>query len=366
MSTNLKKNTSLRLGLTIVLVLAIYFALVALLVYVEKDSDQSALNNYSNAFWYSLVTLTTVGYGDIFPATVWGRYISMVFILTSIGIFGILIGKLTTLMTTIKENKKLGYSGTNFTNHAVIIGWNEFGWHVVDQLVGVGRKVSVVTNNKNDVELIQEKYNSKNVYVLFSDYNNYELIKKTNIEEATIVFVNMYNDTDKLVYVLNLKKTFPKAEFVVTLENGDLKDTFISAGVSNTISVQEISSKLLASYMFEPDVASYSEEILSYAQSDGDYDIKQLLITPNNPYNGKAYNEVFFELKRRYNSVMIGITKRDKYGNKKLIKNPLGDLKIHTGDYLIIILNGKAFKLLKRAFDVEEGTMRTIKEEEKK
>lgn len=358
MSTTLKKNASLRLFLLIALVLVIYFALVWLLVYVEKDSGQSALNNYQNAFWYSLVTLTTVGYGDIFPATIWGRYISLIFILTSIGIFGILIGQLTTLMTTIKENKKLGYNGTSFTNHAVIIGWNEFGWHVVDQLVGVGRRVAIITNKKDDVELIREKYSAKNVFVLFSDYNNHELIKKSNIEEATIVFVNMMDDTDKLVYVLNLKKVFPETEFVVTLENGDLKNTFLTAGVSNTISTQEISSKLLASYMFEPDVATYSESVLSYAKSDSDYDIKQLIITPNNPYNGKAYQDVFFDLKKRYNSVLIGITKRDKFGQKKLIKNPLGDLKINTGDYLIILLNGKAFKLLKRIFGVEEGAIK--------
>jgi voltage-gated potassium channel len=38
-----------------------------------------------------------------------------------------------------------------------------------------------------------------------------------------------------------------------------------------------------------------------------------------------------------------------------LIKNPLGELKIANGDYLLIILNGKAFKLLRKVFSVEEG-----------
>ncbi|MEO1253968.1 MAG: NAD-binding protein [Bacteroidota bacterium] len=361
MSSRFKNNAGIRILTIITIFVIIYGILVVTLVHVEQDSPQSNLNNYSNSVWYSLATLTTVGYGDLFPSTVYGRAIGYILMITSIFIFGILIGQLTTLMTTIKENKKLGYNGTNFSNHAVIIGWNEFGWHVVDQLVGVGRQVSVITNKKDDVELIREKYNSKNVFVLFSDYNNHELIKKSNIESATIVFVNMMDDTEKLVYVLNLKKVFPETEFVVTLENGDLKNTFLSAGVSNTISTQEISSKLLASYMFEPDVATYSESILSYAKSDGDYDIKQLIITPSNPYNGKAYQEVFFDLKKKYNSVLIGITKRDKYGQKKLIKNPLGDLKVYAGDYLIIILNGKAYKLLKKIFGVEEGTIKDRK-----
>jgi len=361
MPSNFQKNAKLRILLLILLFVAVYSILVWALVQVEQDSEQSNLTTYPNAIWYSLATLTTVGYGDLFPGTMHGRIIGYILMLTSIFIFGLLIGQLTTLMTTIRENKKHGYSGTNFINHAVIIGWNDFGWHVVDQLVGVGRKVAVVTNKKDDVDLIKEKYSSKSVFVLFCDYNNYDLIKKSNIENATITFINLQDDTEKLVYVLNMKKVFPDTEFVVTLENGDLKNTFLSAGVSNTISTKEISSKLLASYMFEPDVATYSESILSYAQSDTDYDIKQLLIAPNNPYVGKAYQEVFFDLKKRYNSVLIGITKRDKMGNRKLIKNPIGDLKINVGDYLIIILSGKAFKLLKKVFGVEEGAMKDRK-----
>ncbi len=359
MPSNLKKNLPLRIALQIGLVLVIYFLLVSLLIYVEKDSEQSAITNYPNAIWYSLVTLTTVGYGDLFPATIYGRWIGFIFILTSVGIFGLLIGKLTTLMATIKEDKKLGYSGTNFSNHALIIGWNDFGWQVADQLVGVGKQLAIVTNKKDDVDLIQEKYTSKMVHVLFSDYNNFDLMKKANIDDCSIVFINLEDDTEKLVYVLNMKKSFPETEFVVTLENGDLKNTFLAAGVSNTISTKDISSKLLASYMFEPDVAVYSESILSFAKSDGDYDMKQLMITPKNPYVGKAYQDVFFDLKKRYNSVLIGITKRDKFGQKKLIKNPLGDLKIAPGDHIIVILNGKAYKLLRKVFGVEEGYLKT-------
>ena len=355
MPIDIKKNVSLRLTIYISTIAIVYFGLVSLLIYVEKDSTQSALTNYSNAFWYSIVTLTTVGYGDLFPATLYGRVIGGIFIITSLGIFGVLIGKLTTLMTTIKENKKFGHNGTSFNNHAVIIGWNEFGWHVIDQLVGANKLVAVVTDNKEDIEHIQEKYSTRYVFILYSDYNNFELIKKTNIRESSIVFINLTNDTEKLVYVLNLKKYFPYLELVVILENGDLRGTFLQAGVSKTISIKEISSKLLASYMFEPDVANYCESIMSFAQSEGDYDIKQLLIIDKNPYVGKQYQDVFYDLKKCYNAVLIGITKQDKYGKRKLIKNPMEDLKITPGDYLILILNGKAFNLMKRVFEVEEG-----------
>jgi voltage-gated potassium channel len=351
-------NPTARIFINLFLGFLVYFLMISLLIYVEQDSNQSAITDYQNAIWYSVVTLTTVGYGDLFPATLYGRLIGYVFILMSLGIFGILIGQITTLMTTINENKRLGHNGTTFTGHAIIIGWNDFGRMVLEQLIGVGKNVAVVTNKKLDIENIHDKHGDKGVFPLYMDFDNHEGLHKANIEQSSIVFVNLDNDTEKLVYILNLRKRFPNLEYVVTLDNGDLKNTFISAGVTNTISKHEISSKLLASYMFEPDVASFSESVMSFAQSDTDYDMKQFLVTSSNPYVGKAYQDVFFELKKKYNSVILGITKRDKFGDKKLIKNPLGELKIAQGDYLIILLNGKAFRLLKKVFSVNEGYIR--------
>ncbi len=353
-----KKQKQLDAIAKILIGLIVYAVLIVLLVNFEKDSPQSALTSYTNAIWYSMVTLTTVGYGDLYPITIYGRIIGYIFIFLSLGVYGILIGQFATLMATLNENKRLGFNGTNFTNHAVIIGWNEFGKLVTDQLVGVGKEVAIVTNVKDDVDLIKEKYKSRNIYTLFTDFNNYDMLRKANIQESTIVFVNLEDDTEKLVYVLNLKKFFNDLDFVVTLENGDLKHTFLAAGVSNALSSHEISSKLLASYMFEPDVAAYSESIMSFAKSDSDYDVKQFIVSNTNPYLGKQYQEVFYDLKKRYNSILIGITKRDKYGKRKLIKNPMGDIKVSLGDYFIIILNGKAFKLLKKVFNVEEGYFR--------
>ncbi len=358
---NLRNAKTLSITLKIMAGFIIYFSLITALIYVERDSQQSAITDYGNAIWFSIVTLTTVGYGDLFPATIYGRAISYIFILVSLGIYGILIGQFTNLMATIKEHKKLGLNGTNFESHAIIIGWNDFGKLVLEQLMGVGKQVAIVTNNKEDIDLIQELYKDKKVFTLYGDFANSDLLHKANIESSSIVFVNLRDDTEKLVYILNLKKIFPNLEYVVTLDNGDLKNTFVSAGVTNTISKHEISSKLLASYMFEPDVAQYSESMMSFAQNESDYDIKQMLIIPTNPYVGKPYQEAFFDLKSRYNGVLIGITKRDKFGNKRLIKNPLGDLKISIGDYLIIILNGKSFKLLKKVFGVDEGYIREIK-----
>ncbi len=352
-----KRNKLALISLQILLGIIIYAFLINRLVVYESISPQASINNYTNALWYSIVTLTTVGYGDLYPVTIYGRGIGYIFVLISLGIYGLLIGKITALMTAFAENKKLGYNGTSMEDHAVIIGWNEFGKLVTDQLVGVGKDVAIVTDHKDSIDIIREQYNnSSKVFTLFSDHQSFETLKKANITKSAIVFINLDNDTEKLVYILNLRKHYGEdLDYVVTLDNANLKSTFLSAGVANAVSKHEIASKLLASYMFEPDVASYSEGIMSFTQNDNDYDIKQFLVTPDNPYAGKPYQDVFFDLKKRYNSILIGISKIDKYGKRRLIKNPLGDIKVSLGDYLLILINGKSFKIIQKVFNVEEG-----------
>lgn len=333
----------------------IYFALITLLINFEQDSNQSSITNYHQALWYTVATLTTVGYGDIYPVTLYGRAIGFIFVLMSVGIYGLLIGQITNLISTLKQNKMLGYNGTVFEQHVVMIGWSDFGQLVVEQLIGANKKVAIVTNIKSHIEHVHEKYDTAKVFTLYSDFENTEMLKKANIEQSTVVFVNLEDDTEKLVFILNMKKVFENLEFVVTLENANLKNTFISAGVTNAISPHDISSKILASYMFEPDVASYTEDIMSFAHTPTDYDIKQFLVTYDNPYLNKDYHASFDDIKKTYNGILIGMSKKDKTGKRQLLKNPEKKFSIGLGDYLIIIVNGNSFQMIQKAFNVQEG-----------
>lgn len=350
----MKKFSFLRIGAIVFSFLVVYAVLTAILFKLESSDPNASIKTFGDAVWFAMVTLTTVGYGDLTPVTFEGRMFGSIFLLGSLGFYGVMIGQITNIMSVIRENNKLGMNGTNFSNHVVMIGWSDFGKAVVDQLIAAGRKVAIVTSEKDNIDIIREFYSKKDVFILFSDFNNFDLLEKLNIEDSSIVFINLDDDTKKLVYVLNLKKHFEHLKFVVTLDNANLKKTFQSAGVTYAISKHEIASRLLASYIFEPDVAEYSEEIIAFPQTNEDYDIKQYMVLENNPFNGQYYDKVFYEMKKDFNVVLIGIVKMED-GIRILKKNPEETITIKGGDYLIMITNKNSVNRLKKFFNVEEG-----------
>lgn len=76
------------------LYLLVYLIILYVLYVVETSHPGSNINSFVSAIWYSIVTLTTVGYGDYYPVTGAGRLISLIFILGSMGILGYLISQL--------------------------------------------------------------------------------------------------------------------------------------------------------------------------------------------------------------------------------------------------------------------------------
>ena len=342
----------------LVVFLSAYTLLIYLLIYFETENPalNSPLNTFWKGVWYSVVTISSVGYGDYVPSSTNGKIIGFIFVLSSIGLYGFVVSKLTAYIGIINENKKMGFNGTDFEKHTVIVGWDAYSKSVADQLVEVGYKIAIITDKKESLDLIYEHFTAhqKQVFVLFSEFDNYETLRKANIHKAAMIFINTGDDSQKLVHTLNMKKEFPNTKYIVTLDNTDLKDTFKTAGVTYPLSKYELSSKLLASYIFEPDVASLGEELLSYAKTDDDYDIKEYLVIDTNPLIGEDYNSVFFQMKKSFNTVLLGISKLNN-GEHKLIKNPEENVLIGKGDYLILICNGKYEESITEYFGIEEG-----------
>ena len=107
--------------------LFLYFIALLLLadfwvVYFERGANP-AFEDYGDGFWWALVTVTTVGYGDKFPITGPGRLVATGVILSGIGLVGLFLGKISAILVErrIREGRGLT-DAKHLKDHFVILG----------------------------------------------------------------------------------------------------------------------------------------------------------------------------------------------------------------------------------------------------
>jgi len=327
----------------------------------QQDPENGNIHSFGEAVWYSIVTVTTVGYGDYYPVTPLGHFFGILLVLGSLGVTGYIIGNVSSSINNYMEKKKLGLFGSNFTDHIIIFGYDEFANQVIDQIIETEHAVAIVTNRKDDIDLINDHYGDNDqVFAMFMDYTHMESLEKVNVKECKTIFVNFEDDTETLVYFLNIKAYCPDKDIVVTIYNSSLKSTFINAGVTYIVCKNELSSKLVASFIFEPDVAKLTEDIMATASQDFHYDITEMVVKKTNPFHGKNCDYTFDKLKKEFNVILLGISKL-KNNVWTLTKNPGADITVNDGDYLIMMANGGSKRMLEVSFDTSEGKLSQTK-----
>jgi voltage-gated potassium channel len=120
---NRSKYASFLVGLLAIIVLS---AASVLVLQFESASQNALITTGWDAFWYSIVTLTTVGYGDYYPVTVGGRITGMFIMVTGVGIIGALASLMASLLigeshsTSEEETEELAYPASLEKELAVI------------------------------------------------------------------------------------------------------------------------------------------------------------------------------------------------------------------------------------------------------
>ncbi len=135
-----------------ILSLITWIVSISLIVYVfEYSAGNERFSNMWDALYWGLITVSTVGYGDITPITPQGKALAS--ILISGGI--ILISALTGTFSAALVGRLMDIKGgelklPNLENHIVICGWNETAEEIVEQMISMGlekeKSVVIITN----------------------------------------------------------------------------------------------------------------------------------------------------------------------------------------------------------------------------
>lgn len=250
----------------------------------------------------------------------------------------------------------MSVASVSFNRFVVIIGWNGFSESIVRQLLSSSNNVVVVTENKENKPAIrgelEERYEDS-VDIFYVHRSDYSRMREIGLGDAQSLFLNLESDEQNLITILRMQNHFSDPEYMVALEDEELEDTFQSAGVTYAVSKFNISSKVLASYLYEPDVADYTEDLLTATEEGDDYDIQQYRVTDKCEADGNSFIDVMRTLKSDHHTTPIGLKK----ANGELKKVPDPNVTVQRDDYVLLITRGCREGGLEEYFGTEEGVL---------
>jgi voltage-gated potassium channel len=244
-------------------------------------------------------------------------------------------------------------SSIPFENFVTVLGWGEFSESITDQLLASSNHVAVITDQEDDRVDIREEYPTDHVHVTVMHFADFEKMKALGVGRSRSVFLNLASDEEDLITILRMKRHFPDLDYMVALSDEELEQTFRSAGVTYAVSKYNISSKILASYLYEPDVAEYTEDLLKATEEQGDYDIQQYRVTESCRAIGDGFVDLMHTLRNDHNCVPIGLRKADG----TLHKVPEPDTVVNQNDFVLLITQKSSESGIEDYFGTQEGVL---------
>jgi voltage-gated potassium channel len=224
------------------------------------------VDSVMDAFYYTLVTGSTVGYGDVTPETEVAMLFAISAILLSVSSFAVALGVLLTPAIEARLAKTLGRMTEAqldlLEDHVIVLGYGELTEPILEELSG--SDFVVVTEDEGATRRLTER----NLTVLTADPSDEDVLLKVGIERARAVIAATSSDADDALAVLTARQLNPEVHVAAAATQRENVNKLKRAGADTVISPATIGGHLLAeSAMGSTESEEKAEEILG--EGDG-------------------------------------------------------------------------------------------------
>jgi len=315
-------------------ILLVFFAGSLAFLWFEKDVG------IVDAFWWSIVTMTTVGYGDISPITTAGKVTGVVVMFFGIGFLGIFTAAIAGFFIENKLLENKGMKPTNFNGHFIICGWNFRGNDIVAEL-----RADPKSNDLPFViiaDIPEKPLDDLLIHFIRGEVNT-DTLEKANASEAGVAFIlsddkldSHSADAKTILHTMTVKNTYPDMYTCVELMEHKNMDHCRMIQADEVIVVGSLTTKLLVQAALDHGITNMIRELVSNKYGEDLYKMRLPSYLAD-----KDFFTVMCELKQKHNILCIGID--DKSG-QNLISNPDSSYKLKADDRLVVIAKDRPDK----------------------
>ena len=281
-----------------------------------------------DAFYMTLTTVTTVGYGEIHPLSRVGRVFNSFLILFGVIIMLLAIGAMTQIVIELELNQFFGKRRVKsmidkLEGHIILCGFGRVGRGAADELRQAGVPFVVVDNNDDKVELAIRA----GMLAVLADASRDETLLDVGIEKAKGLIATLATDADNLFVILTAKSLNPQLQLSARVAELTSEQKLRRAGADFVIAPYNSTGHRMAQAIIKPHV----QQFLDFTtQNMGlDVGIEQVKVIEGSAFAGKTLAEM--QVRRDTGVIVLAIRKAEG----EMLFNPPADARISSGDHLI-------------------------------
>ena len=282
------------------------------------------------SLYMTIISLTTVGYGEIHSLSNTGKIFTMILIITGISNFAIVIRNLSLqvlkpLFGNSYREKKMEKMLQNMQDHFIICGFGRIGRDVCLNLINSDIKIVIIDNDP------EKSPNEYNIPIIHGDASSEEVLTKAGIGKAKGLVSTVDSDAGNVFITLTARELNPSLFIIARYEIESTKGKLKRAGADHVINPYQIGSDKISQIIIKPTIS----KILDFAHQKGHFElsIEELEISGNHPLIGQKIRDC--GIRDQFNVIIIAVEKT----NGEIVTNPGPNYQFKKYDRVVLIAN---------------------------
>ena len=305
---HLIRNSFFQVGAGILIVMVLGGFIV---IYLETGP----ITEKETPFWWAIVTMTTVGYGDFYPATPEGRFFAVIIMFAGISLVSLLTATISSIYVAKRIREDKGLEKVDIRDHIILCGWNKNAESIIDSLRNLTdqKTLELVLINEIHEDIVnhlKNKYKDVDLQFVAGDFTSEEILNKASIVNAKTVIIIPNLDDEKIgspdektiFATLTIKSLVSSVRVVAYLMQRENLTHIRRANVDEVVLSDDFGAYMLASHVMDPGIPQTTKTLLN-ASSDA----RLRRVNIPNQFVGRTFDDLFSYFRSTSAWILIGL-----------------------------------------------------------